>query len=160
MPRLRGLDSLADLEARDTAARELLAQAQMLVEREGVAQTTKELCAMMVAGLNFCTPLLVECRGRARRLGVRIEKLNAIWDNARSDFYDVSERAALAAAVALTREPRGLPDPIWDQLRSHYKDEQIVEILTVIAIFNGIARIGNALAVEVTRSREPELAPS
>ena len=87
----------------------------------------------------------------ARRLGVEQAKLDELWDYARSEQYDDAERAALAAAVAMTREPRALPDAIWAGLRKHYDDGQIVEIICTIGLFNYFNRVNNALQVEPNR---------
>ncbi|MBV8245746.1 MAG: hypothetical protein JOZ38_07485 [Candidatus Eremiobacteraeota bacterium] len=77
-------------------------------------------------------------------------KLDELWDFARSDKYDSAERAALAAAVAMTREPRALPDAVWQDLRRHYDDGQIVEIVCTIGLFNYFNRVNNTLQIEVT----------
>jgi AhpD family alkylhydroperoxidase len=130
-------------------ARSLGEHRTSLMERGCVPQITKELCAAMVAGLNFCNPSLVAHRGRARRLGAGNQMLNALWDYARSDLYSAAQKAALAASVALTREPRGLPDTVWNELRAHYDDEQIVEILCVIGFANYLDRVSNALQTEI-----------
>ena len=121
----------------------------LLMDGGRLPQLTKELCAAMVAGLHFCQPSLIEHRGRARRLGAGTPMLNDLWDNARSDLYTGAQKAALAAAVALTREPRGLPDAVWSDLRAHYDDEQIVELLCVIGFCNYLDRVSNALQTEI-----------
>ncbi len=77
--------------------------------------------------------------------------LDELWDHARSERFGPRERAALAAAVAITREPRGLPDPVWAKLREHFDDGQIVEILCTIGLFNYFNRLNNALQIELTR---------
>lgn len=125
---------------------EALARTTRAVLEEGrVARVTKELCAAMVCGVTYSTPLLVERRKALRDLGVSADKLTALWDNARDPRYDEAERAALAAAVALSREPRALPETIWDRLHAHYDDGEIIEVLAAIAHFNALSRLANAL---------------
>jgi AhpD family alkylhydroperoxidase len=118
-----------------------------------VPRLTKELCAALVAALNFAQPSLIAHRREARALGADAQMLTDLWDNARSERYSPAQQAALAAAVALTREPRGLPDAVWTQLRAHYRDEQIVEVLCTIGLANYLNRVENAL-----QSDEPLLA--
>ena len=77
--------------------------------------------------------------------------LDELWDYARNPKFTDAERAALDAAVAMTREPRGLPDSVWDGLRKHYDDGQIVEIVCAIGLFNYFNRVNNALQTEVTK---------
>ena len=76
--------------------------------------------------------------------------LDELWDYANSPRFSEAERAALAAAVAITREPRGLPEPVWENLRKHYDDGEIVEIVCSIGLFNYFNRFNNALQVELT----------
>ncbi|GAC1657159.1 MAG: hypothetical protein NVS9B12_09120 [Vulcanimicrobiaceae bacterium] len=85
-----------------------------------------------------------------RRLGVEQAMLDGLWEYASSPRFSGAERAALAAAVALTREPRGLPDAVWEELRKHYDDGEIVEIICSIGLFNYFNRFNNALQVELT----------
>lgn len=108
-------------------------------------QLTKALCATMVAALNFCNPSLIANRKRARELGADAQMLNEIWNYAHSERYTDAQKAALAAAVALTREPRALPDAVWNDLRAHFDDAQIVELLCVIGMGNYLDRVDNAL---------------
>lgn len=110
-----------------------------------VDRASKELCAALCAAVNFCTPLLVEHRVRAREFGVEVAKLNDLLDFARSDLYTDSERAALSAAVALSREPRALPAAVWQQLRENYDEASVTEVLCVIGCVNYAARVINAL---------------
>jgi AhpD family alkylhydroperoxidase len=116
-----------------------------------VPRATKALCAAMVSAVNFCQPALTAYRREAREAGVSTEMLNALWDFARSDLFSDAQKAVLSAAVALSREPRGLPDTIWDQLRAQFADAAIVEILALIGMVNGLNRISNALQTPITR---------
>lgn len=161
MPRLPALEPeeaggahdnlLRTIAAAPEIARSAVAHSGAVMESGSVPQSTKELCATMVAALNFCQPSLIAHRGRARKLGIDAGMLNEIWDYARSDRFNAAQKAALAVAVALTREPRGLPDAIWDDLRRHYDDAQIVEIMCTIGLANYLDRVSNALQTEITR---------
>ncbi len=77
--------------------------------------------------------------------------LDELWDFARNPKFTDAERAALAAAVAITREPRGLPESVWQDLRNHFDDGEIVEILCAVGLFNYFNRFNNALQMEVTK---------
>lgn len=112
-----------------------------------VPALTKHLCAAMVGGLTYCTPLVVEHRKHARALGASTAMLNDLWDNARSTHYTDAQKAALTAAVALTREPRGLPATVRATLQAQFSQEEIVEVIAVIGLANYRARMRNALEV-------------
>ncbi len=142
----------AALSARPQIAASLEQHERAVMETGDVHPVTKELCAALCAAVNFCTPLLVEHRARAREMGVSVAKLNDLWEFARSAEYSKEERAALAAAVALSREPRALPAVVWEQLCDAYDEPSISEILCVIGCVNYTARLVNALD---SKPREP-----
>jgi AhpD family alkylhydroperoxidase len=111
-----------------------------------VPRRTKELCALMVSWLNACENCTQAHTEMARSLGVDSATLDELGNYARSDRFSPPERAALAATVALTREPRALPPPIREQLETHYDPGEIVEIIASIGLTNYLSRASNALA--------------
>lgn len=162
MPRLPALDAqaaqgvpdgnlFATIAARPAIASSAAEHLRAILHHGTVPASTKALCAAMVSAVNFCEPALVAYRREARAAGVSIDALNALWDFARSEFFTDAQKAALSAAVAITREPRGLPDPVWSRLRAEYDDGEIVEILSTIAMINALNRLSNALQTQITR---------
>ncbi len=100
----------------------------------------------MVAWLNGCDRCVSSHQAYAQRLGVSREKLDALFDYARDDAFDDAQRAALSAAVALTREPRALPPAVREALERHYDADQVFEVLSAIGAANYLTRVNNALA--------------
>lgn len=131
---------------RQQIARASAALLRAVVQHGSVSRETKELCGLMVAWLNGCDRCVSAHTAYAQRLGVAKEKLEALFDYARNDAFDEPQRAALAAAVALTREPRALPPAVREQLQQHYSADEIYEILSAIGVANYLTRVNNALA--------------
>jgi AhpD family alkylhydroperoxidase len=132
------------LNQRPLVARTLAGHIAAL-EGGSVPRRTQELCALMVAWLNACENCTQTHSDVALRLGVDRATLDELGNFARSRRFAPSERAALAAAVALTREPRALPEAVRDQLELHYDAGEIVEIVAVIGLYNYLTRANNAL---------------
>jgi AhpD family alkylhydroperoxidase len=132
------------LNARPDVAR-TLARHVAALEDGSVPRRTKELCALMVAWLNACENCAKSHSEVAQRLGVDRPTLDELGDFARSDRFAPAERAALAAAVALTREPRALPAAVRAQLELHYDAGEIVEVVAAIGLHNYLTRASNAL---------------
>lgn len=162
MPRLPALDAraasdlpdanlFATIAVRPEVCESAAGHLRTIMQCGTVPHATKALCAAMVSAVNFCEPALIAYRREARSAGVSVEMLNALWDFARSDLFTDGQKAVLSTAVALTREPRGLPDPVWGQLRAHYDDGEIVEILALIGMVNSLNRMSNALQTQITR---------
>lgn len=138
------MDFWQALQARPHVARTL---ARHIAELQAgtVPRRTKELIALMVAWLNACENCTQTHAEMARELGVDQATLDDLGNFARSERYPPSERSALAAAVALTREPRALPDAVRDQLLEHFDEAEIVEIVATIGLYNYLTRANNAL---------------
>lgn len=162
MPRLPALDApaardlpdanlFAIIAVRPDVAQSAAAHVQAIMQGGTVPLATKALCAAMVSAVNFCEPALIAYRREARAAGVTVDMLNALWDFARSDLFTGAQKATLSAAVALTREPRGLPDAVWNHLREEFDDGEIVEVLALIGMTNSLNRMSNALQTQITR---------
>lgn len=128
-------------------AQTLYAHLETVMGEGRVPRRLKELCAVLVSALNQCEYCLSARREEAERLGVEPAVLRELHDYARSEKYSAAEKAALAATIALTREPRALPANLWENLREHFDAAQIVELLAVIGLFNDLNRINNALEI-------------
>jgi alkylhydroperoxidase family enzyme len=66
-----------------------------------------------------------------------------------ADFTD-AERAAVAFGEALTKQPQGVGEETWTELRKHWNERQVVELVAVAALFNSFNRFNNALQVDLT----------
>ncbi|MBV8491276.1 MAG: carboxymuconolactone decarboxylase family protein [Candidatus Eremiobacteraeota bacterium] len=133
------------LAARPQIARTLARHIASFEEGE-LSARTRELCALMVSWLNACQNCLDAHAEIAQRLGVDRATLDELGDFARSERFSPAERAALAAAVALTREPRALPLPVRAELDAHYSPGAVVEIVATIGLYNYLTRANNALS--------------
>ena len=99
----------------------------------------------MVSWLNACVACAKSHEALARHVGVDQQTLDELENYARSDRFTDAERAALSAAIALTREPRALPPAVRDALRAHYGDGEVSEIIAVVGLYNYVNRLHNAL---------------
>ena len=82
----------------------------------------------------------------AANFGVSEEKLAAVWTYASSPLYDARERAALDFALAAAAQPNAVTDEQFAELRRHWSDTQIVEILGVVAMFGFLNRWNDSMA--------------
>jgi alkylhydroperoxidase family enzyme len=91
------------------------------------------------------------------------EKLAALWEYRSSPLYPERERAALDFALAAAGVPNGVTDEMFAELRRHWNDTQVVEILAVIAVFGFLNRWNDTLATpledEPIHVGEKHLAP-
>ena len=76
------------------------------------------------------------------------EKLAAIGDYVENPLFTPAERVALRYAEEMTQSSIDVPDEVFEELRRHFKTEQIVDLTTTIAMENMRARFNRALQVE------------
>jgi alkylhydroperoxidase family enzyme len=83
---------------------------------------------------------------RAAHLGVEMEKLDKVWEYKTSPLFTDAERAALDVAVAAGCVPNAVTDEMFAELRKHWSEEEIVEIVGVISLFGFLNRWNDTFA--------------
>jgi len=78
--------------------------------------------------------------------GVDEEKLENLWDFERSELFSDEERSALRFAMAASQIPNGVTDEHFDDLKGHWDDGQIVEILATVCYVAFLNRWNDSLA--------------
>jgi len=99
--------------------------------------------ASRAAGCRYC---MAHTAGGALHFGIEDRKLAAVWEYQTSPLYSEAERVALDFAVAAARVPNDVTDDIFAVLRRHWSEEQIVEIIGVVALFGFLNRWNDTLA--------------
>ena len=93
--------------------------------------------ASRAAGCQYCMAHTIE---GAAHLGVDENKLAAVWEYQSSPLFTAAERIALDFAVAASVVPNEVTDASFEDLREHWSEEQIVEIVATIAMFGFLNR--------------------
>ena len=87
----------------------------------------------------------------ARRHGWSDEQIAGLANfRTRSDFTE-AEKAALELAERATLNPNDVDDVFWAELRKHYDEGEIIELLAAIGLFNYFNRFNDALRMEPTK---------
>lgn len=112
-----------------------------------------------VSGCRYCQAHTILA---SERFGSTPERLHGVFDFERSSHFDAAEKAALAFARAAAAVPNEVTDEIGAELRRHWSDDDIVEIMGVIALFGYLNRwndsMGSALEDLPVSSAERNLA--
>ena len=82
----------------------------------------------------------------AKNFGVDPERLAAIWNYNSSPLFSEKERLALDFALAAAAQPNEVTDMQFEELRGHWSDNQIVEMLGVVAMFGFLNRWNDTMA--------------
>jgi uncharacterized peroxidase-related enzyme len=85
----------------------------------------------------------------AKLRGVDDEKIAEIWDFERSPRYSDAERAALRFARDASVVPNDVTPRHFDELRRHWDDGEIVEMLAVVGLFGFLNRWNDSMATDL-----------
>ncbi len=85
----------------------------------------------------------------AKLRGVPDEKIAEIWDFERSERYSEAERAALRFARDASLVPNAVTPTHFEELRRHWADGEIVEILAVVGLFGFLNRWNDSMATDL-----------
>jgi len=99
--------------------------------------------ASRAAGCQYC---MAHTAGGALHFGVEDQKLAAVWEYATSPLYSEAERVTLNFAAAAASVPNAVTEEMFAALRKHWTEEQIVEIVFVIAQFGFLNRWNDTMA--------------
>lgn len=87
----------------------------------------------------------------ARRLGWNDDQIEHLSEfESRNDFNE-REKSALRLAEIMTRNPRSFSDAEWANLREHFNEGEIIELVAAIGLFNYFNRVGDVLRLEPTK---------
>lgn len=84
--------------------------------------------------------------GGSLRFGMKEKKLAAVWEYRTSPLYTEAERVALDFAVAAASQPNGVSDELFEEMKRHWTEGQIVEIAATVALFGFLNRWNDTMA--------------
>jgi uncharacterized peroxidase-related enzyme len=99
--------------------------------------------ASRAAGCQYC---MAHTAGGALHFGVDDKKLAAVWEYQTSPLYNAAERVALDFALAAASVPNAVTDSMFAEMRKHWTEEQVVEIVGVISLFGFLNRWNDTMA--------------
>ena len=99
--------------------------------------------ASRAAGCQYC---MARTAGGALHFGIEDKKLAAVWEYQTSPLYSAAERTTLDFVIAAASVPNTVTDDMFAELRKHWTEEQIVEIVGVISLFGFLNRWNDTLA--------------
>ena len=79
--------------------------------------------------------------------GTSEEKILALAEYESSPLFSPAERVALRYADAITLSDRDVEDALFEELREHYDEEQVLELTMGIAWENASTKFNRALRI-------------
>ncbi len=111
-------------------------------------EQARELAIMRVAQLNGADyQFQIHATKYAPDAGITPQQIAALGGSEHSSLFQPAHRALLAYADAMT-VAIDVPDDVFDKLRRHYNDKQILELTVLIGAYNMHTRVGRALRID------------
>jgi alkylhydroperoxidase family enzyme len=82
------------------------------------------------------------------RAGASEEKIREVQHAATSPLYSDAERVALEYAEAMTVTSQTVTDALFERLRTHFSEAQLVELTAAVALENFRSKFNTALRIE------------
>src|SRR5690348_12093446 len=105
-----------------------------------------KLRASQINGCGYCLDMHSKDARAAGETEQRIYVLSA-WREA--PFYTPRERAALAWAEAVTLISEGVTDELYESVREHFTEKELVDLTLAIVTINGWNRLAISLGADV-----------
>ena len=109
----------------------------------------KELLILKATLRNQCQYCVVQHEAVSKRLGITEETIAALEGDTyqTSDLFTDGEKALLDLTVQIGVDANRVSNDIWDRVKAHYTEPQIVEAVYVITQYIAISKFGDALGV-------------
>jgi len=131
---LKGIGSLEQATAKQAKMRRLDDRIRALAELRAATLTQCEYCIDLGSAVS-------------RGWGLADAEQLALPDYRTSDLFSNVDKLVLDYATGMSTTPVDVPDELFDRLRAHFDDEQLVELTHIIALENMRGRFNLALGV-------------
>ncbi len=102
----------------------------------------------MTTGCRYCEAHAIRA---AERYGSEQDRLNHIWEYKTYPAFTEGERAIFDLAIAASQVPNAVTDEISENMRKHWDDGEIVEVLGVIALFGYLNRWNDSMGTQLEK---------
>lgn len=114
-----------------------------VVTDSGVPLTTQELVKIRASQINGCGFCLDMHTKEAAAAGETAQRLHMVGAWREAKVFTEAERAALELTEQGTRiaDGTGVSDEVWENAAKHYDEEQLLALVSLIAIINAYNRL-------------------
>ena len=142
-------NSIMTMVRRPNIVRAFMALNQTVLYEGTVPTETKMLVSLAssyAAGCRYCQSHMANLSSIYQASD---EKIAALWDFEKSALFNDAERAAISLALKAGTLPNETSEADFDELKKHYDEGQIVEIVAAISLFGYLNRWNDTMATEL-----------
>ena len=109
----------------------------------------KRLIGVITSNTQSCQYCKTHAGHAATELGLPLAKIEAVYEFESSPLFTDAERSALRLAWHGALQPNAVTDDDMSEAKQHFSDREIVEIVSVIALYGFLNRLNSTLATEL-----------
>ena len=119
-----------------------LAATKPYIQSSEIPTRLRALVELRTSQINGCAYCVDLHSREARAAGEGQQRLDCLPVWRETDFYDERERAALAWAESVTLVSQtGVPDGVFEEVRRHFSEKELVDLTLIVASMNAWNRI-------------------
>lgn len=130
------------------ALRHLMTMLMELRAEGRVPRRYIELAIVTVSKLNACEYCVGHHKPMLAAQGIAPEIADRVLDYPSEPAFDEVDRLVIEYAIAVTERPQRIRDRLFERLRLHFDEPQIVELTLRIALCGFFNRFNDALQIE------------
>jgi uncharacterized peroxidase-related enzyme len=141
-------NSILTMARRPKVVKALAALGQAVYDVEGgvLPMGLKSMVAELSSRSTGCLYCQAHFSTNMSRMDVADQRIEALWDFRTSSLFTAAEKAAFEFALAASSVPNAVTDDHFVELRRHYTEEQIVELLATISYVGYLNRWNDSMA--------------
>ncbi|MBQ4810524.1 peroxidase [Pseudoalteromonas luteoviolacea] len=139
-------NSVLTMQIRPAIARAFINLNKAVMENKGrVTSELKRFIGYITSANTGCRYCEAHTILAAQRYGGTDERLAQIWQFRENDVFSDAEKAAFEFALAASSVPNAVDEHIQAELKKHWDDGEVVEILGVISLFGYLNRWNDSM---------------
>ncbi|KZN38459.1 peroxidase [Pseudoalteromonas luteoviolacea S2607] len=139
-------NSVLTMQIRPAIARAFINLNKAVMENHGrVTSELKRFIGYITSANTGCRYCEAHTILAAQRYGGTDERLAQIWQFRENDVFSEAEKAAFEFALAASSVPNAVNEHIQTELKKHWDDGEVVEILGVISLFGYLNRWNDSM---------------
>lgn len=133
----------------------IMALLMELKARQGVPWRYIELAIVTVSKINECTYCVAHHAPKLAVEGISEAGIERILDFEDHPELDAVDRLVVEYAIQVTRTPQRIRDRMFERLRAHFTEAQIVELTLRITLCSFFNHFNDALMIEIEHEATP-----
>lgn len=139
-------NSILTMQRRPDIAKAFINLNMAVMANQGrVTSGLKRLIAYLSSLTGGCRYCQAHAIRAAERYGAEQEQIENIWEYKTHAAFNDAERAALDLAIAASTVPNSVDKAVEDNLKKHWDEGEIVELLGVVALFGYLNRWNDSM---------------